>query len=280
MCRRTNWRSTPSPASGSGCRPHSRWPTCAPHSARLQHRWSASCCCSGSPRPWFSAGASGSSCSRWRSLPATSDRWIQPWQQHRCCRARRGANSNRCTRRSRRCFASHAAHSLRTPLAGLSAQLELAHLQASGELKPRLALALDAARRLNGVVAGLLAMARTHGPIAWQQFDARELGKVALGRRIASDVSALEMAAPLHGNLDLLATAVINLVDNAARHGASKVWIQSLPSAQVQQLRVTDDGAHGGQVSVDCADSGAPGFCVQIAWPHTPDAAPDNAPTH
>jgi signal transduction histidine kinase len=222
--------------------------------------------------------------------------------------------------RSEHAFASHAAHSLRTPLAGLSAQLELAHLQASGELKPRLALALDAARRLNGVVAGLLAMARTHGPIAWQQFDARELGKVALGRRIASDVSALEMAAPLHGNLDLLATAVINLVDNAARHGASKVWIQSLPSAQVQQLRVTDDGpgasperlaalrralrsfneqgeinpaiglgltlatavarAHGGQVSVDCADSGAPGFCVQIAWPHTPDAAPDNAPTH
>jgi signal transduction histidine kinase len=216
--------------------------------------------------------------------------------------------------RGEHAFASHAAHSLRTPLAGLSAQLELAHLQASGELKPRLALALDAARRLNGVVAGLLAMARTHSPIAWQQFEARELGQVALGRRIAADLTALETAAPLRGNLDLLATAVANLVDNAARHGASKVWIQSLPSAQAQQLRVSDDGpgvpperlaalrrglrsfseqgeitaavglgltlaaavarAHGGQVSVDCADTGAPGFCVQIAWPYAPDDAP------
>lgn len=216
--------------------------------------------------------------------------------------------------RSEHAFASHAAHSLRTPLAGLSAQLEVAHLQATGELKPRLALALDAARRLSGVVGGLLAMARTHSPIDWQQFDARELGKVALGRRIAVDVSALDTAAPLRGNPDLLATAVANLVDNAARHGASKVWIRSLPAAHVQQLRVSDDGpgvpadrlealreglrrfsetgeitaaiglgltlaaavarAHGGHVSVDCSESGAIGFCVQIDWPHAPIDAP------
>lgn len=216
--------------------------------------------------------------------------------------------------RSEHAFASHAAHSLRTPLAGLSAQLEVAHLQATGELKPRLALALDAARRLSGVVGGLLAMARTHSPIDWQQFDARELGKVALGHRIAVDVSALDTAAPLRGNPDLLATAVANLVDNAARHGASKVWIRSLPEAHVQQLRVSDDGpgvpadrlealreglrrfsetgeitaaiglgltlaaavarAHGGHVSVDCSDSGAIGFCVQIDWPHAPIDAP------
>jgi two-component system OmpR family sensor kinase len=212
--------------------------------------------------------------------------------------------------RGEHAFASHAAHSLRTPLAGLSAQLELAHLQAGGELKPRLALALEAAHRLNGVVGGLLAMARANSPIEWQQFEARELGKIALGRRIAVDLSALETAAPLRGNLDLLAAAVANLVDNSARHGAGRVAIESLPSANGQAIRVHDDGpgvteeqlaalraglrrfdesgeidarlglgltlaaavarAHRGHVSLDCKAPAAAGFCVQIDWPREP----------
>jgi signal transduction histidine kinase len=209
--------------------------------------------------------------------------------------------------RSEHAFASHAAHSLRTPLAGLSAQVEVARLQAPAELKPRLALALDATRRLDGVVGGLLAMSRTHGPVAWQTFAACELGRVALGRRIAVDVSALESAPALSGNLDLLAAAVANLVDNASRHGASTVSLDCPSSASLQAVRVQDDGpgvqrsqldvlrqglrrfsetgeiasnvglgltlaaavarAHAGEVNLDCNVGRQSGFCVRISWP-------------
>lgn len=58
-----------------------------------------------------------------------------------------------------------AAHSLRTPLAGLTAQLEIARTQAPPALHPRLALALDSARRLGGMVEALLAMARAANSI-------------------------------------------------------------------------------------------------------------------
>jgi signal transduction histidine kinase len=210
--------------------------------------------------------------------------------------------------RSEHAFASHAAHSLRTPLAGLSAQLEVARLQAPDDIRVRLSMALDAARRLDGVVGGLLAMSRTHAPLAWQPFAACELGRVALGRRIAVDTKALDAAPALTGNLDLLAAAVANLVDNAARHGATHVAIDCPMSSELQAVRVQDDGpgieraqldvlrgdlrkfnetgeiaagvglgltlaaavarAHGGHVSLDCNVGRPSGFCVRISWPH------------
>ena len=214
--------------------------------------------------------------------------------------------------RTEQAFAAQAAHSLRTPLAGLTAQLEVAKIGAPADMQGRLDQALAAARRLNGVVGGLLALGRAAGPLVWRPFSARELGRVALGGRIEADVSGLDQAPVLQGHLDLISAAVANLVDNAARHGASRVTVTATMDERVQQIRVVDNGpgmppdrlqalrdalvrferhgevadslglgltlaatvarAHGGRVDIDCAGSDTPGFCVQLSWPTT---APD-----
>jgi two-component system OmpR family sensor kinase len=209
--------------------------------------------------------------------------------------------------RNERAFAAHAAHSLRTPLAGLSAQLELARTQAPPPLQARLALAHDAARRLAGVVEALLTMARASGLPQWRRFAPRLLVPVALARRIDVDAAGLEAAPDLDGDADLLAVAVANLVDNAVRHGASHVRLSAHRDDQWQGIEVSDDGpgvdgdrlaalrgalarfeatgevdgslglgltlaasvarAHGGRVDLDCLVRPVAGFRVRLRWP-------------
>ena len=144
--------------------------------------------------------------------------------------------------RSEHAFAAHAAHSLRTPLAGLSAQLEVASAAASAEVAQRIELASAAAHRLAGVVEALLSMTRTTDGAQWRQFDATELATIATGRAVDVDASQLVNAGVLTGDSDLLAVAVANLVDNAARHGARKVRLTANCVADSQAIEVTDDG--------------------------------------
>jgi two-component system OmpR family sensor kinase len=143
--------------------------------------------------------------------------------------------------RSERAFSAHAAHSLRTPLAGMSAQIELLLGRAPDELRPKLQLALDATRRLSGVVEALLTMARSGGAARTREFGAVALAPAALARRIAVDSSRLRTI-ELHGDPDLLAVAVANLVDNAARHGAGKVRMAAGREGSSQWIEVLDDG--------------------------------------
>lgn len=215
--------------------------------------------------------------------------------------------------RSEQAFAAHAAHSLRTPLAGLSAQLEVASIAAPAELAPRLKLATEAAHRLAGVVQALLTMTRTSDTIRRRSFDAVELANVAAGRRIAIDATQLEAAGRLHGDPDLLAVAVANLIDNAERHGAIHARVRAGESGDQQFIEVADDGpglsqdrlaqieralhsydstgeinpalglgltlaltvarAHKGSLSLGCAESARPGLCVRLAWPKAPPDA-------
>lgn len=209
--------------------------------------------------------------------------------------------------RSERAFATHAAHSLRTPLAGLSAQIEVARLRAPDELLPRLDLMQESARRLTGVVEALLTMTRASSPAQWRRFEAQVLARVALARRIEVDASRLADAPALDGDPDLLSVAVSNLVDNAARHGARRVRIGASRDPRMQCIEIADDGpgvtaqrlgalrnalarfdasgeidpalglgltlaaavarAHGGRVGLDCMSTPAPGFCARLCWP-------------
>jgi signal transduction histidine kinase len=212
--------------------------------------------------------------------------------------------------RSEQAFAAHAAHSLRTPLAGLSAQLEVASAAAPAELAARLKLANDAAHRLAGVVQALLTIARASDTIRWQSFDAVELATVAAGHGIEVDAAQLEVAGWLCGDLDLLAVALANLVDNAERHGATHACVRSGASDEQQFIEVEDDGpgmsrerlaqieralqrydsageidptlglgltlaltvmrAHQGSLSLVCQHGARPGLCVRLAWPKAP----------
>lgn len=199
-------------------------------------------------------------------------------------------------------FSEHAAHSLRTPLAGLAAQLEVACASAPAEVQHRLTLALDAARRLNGVITALLAMGRAVGAASPRRFAPAELAGVLAGRQIEIDTSALASAAAITGDIDLLSVALANLVDNAARHGARRAVVSAATAADTHTLSVVDDGpgvpqeqlarlraalargggaelglglalaaavarSHGGALSIESPPAGrANGFAARLAW--------------
>jgi signal transduction histidine kinase len=135
-----------------------------------------------------------------------------------------------------RAFSAHAAHALRTPLAGIDAQLAVALREAPEAMRPRLERARAAAERLQRVVAALIGLFRSGGAAQRQPLDL-----VALAARLPAAALAVEVApgAQVVADGDLLLAALANLLDNASRHGAARVAID-VPAPQC--LRVADDG--------------------------------------
>ncbi|MCA3242983.1 MAG: sensor histidine kinase [Rubrivivax sp.] len=137
-------------------------------------------------------------------------------------------------------FSAHAAHALRTPLAGIDAQLAVAARSAPPELAERLVRVRGAAARLQHVVAALLGLFRSvdgtaslqRGPVQLAALVAR-LPAFALEVQVQGEDS-------LDADADLLSAALLNLLDNAQRHGARHV-ILSLTAAG-HGLQMVDDG--------------------------------------
>ncbi|MDO9074364.1 MAG: HAMP domain-containing sensor histidine kinase [Rubrivivax sp.] len=135
-----------------------------------------------------------------------------------------------------RSFTAHAAHALRTPLAGIDAQLAVALREAPPELQPRLQRVRAAAGRLQRVVAGLLALFRSGVEV---QRVAIDLPHLAARLPVEGLVVQAQAGAAIAADADLLSAALLNLLDNALRHGATTVTL-STPAPQL--LRVQDDG--------------------------------------
>jgi signal transduction histidine kinase len=136
-----------------------------------------------------------------------------------------------------RAFTAHAAHALRTPLAGIDAQLAVALREAPVELRPRLQRVRDAAVRLQRVVAALLTMFRSGVEVERRPLDLAQLvGRLPV-EGLKLETRATEV---IQGDADLLTAALLNLLDNAQRHGAVTV-VLSTPRPGV--LRLEDDGA-------------------------------------
>ena len=135
-----------------------------------------------------------------------------------------------------RAFSAHAAHALRTPLAGIDAQLAVALRECPPALGARLQRVRDGAARLQGVVTALLGLFRTGSPPARKPVDvARLLARLPVaGLQVQVDDPAAVVA-----DADLLAAALANLLDNALRHGAHRVTVHSTASGS---LRLDDDG--------------------------------------
>ena len=138
-----------------------------------------------------------------------------------------------------RAFSAHAAHALRTPLAGIDTQLAVALRDSPPELRPRLERVREAAGRLTRVVAALLAMFRSGVELQWQAIDLSAL----LARLPVEGLEIrVEAAAPLQADPDLISAALLNLLDNAIRHGGRQVVLSLRHEAGQQQLSLHDDG--------------------------------------
>ena len=138
---------------------------------------------------------------------------------------------------SERAFSAHAAHALRTPLAGIDVQLAVALREAPPPLQPRLQRVRDAAARLQRVVVALLTLFRSG-----EQARPQRVELASLFARLPVEGLQVEVApgAALQADADLLSAALLNLLDNAQRHGARHVRV-SLPAPQT--LRLHDDGS-------------------------------------
>ncbi|WP_296530701.1 sensor histidine kinase [Rhodoferax sp.] len=149
-------------------------------------------------------------------------------------------------------FLNDAAHQLRTPLAGVISQTELALLETDPQaLRERLSKVLACAQRSAHLVQQLLSLARNEAEVRLQALDL-----AALAREVARDWTPRALSAGVdlgyegfdslwvQGQAMLLREAVGNLLDNALMY-AGKGSVVTLRVAQVNQqavLEVEDDG--------------------------------------
>ncbi|MFN9504880.1 MAG: sensor histidine kinase [Rubrivivax sp.] len=133
-------------------------------------------------------------------------------------------------------FVAHAAHALRTPLAGIDAQLAVLQREAIGPAAERLGRVRSGATHLQAVVAALIGLFREASSLQRQRIPLAAVLQRWTWPNLAlqADESALLDADP-----DLLTAALLNLLDNCTRHGASQVTVDVLSPTQ---LRLTDNG--------------------------------------
>jgi two-component system OmpR family sensor kinase len=150
-----------------------------------------------------------------------------------------------------RAFLDDASHDLRTPISIVRSELELARMQTADgtELAQALDSSLEEVARLDRLAVNLLVLARTRsaGP---RPSEPVELGQ--LSRRAAQTVSrsrnghvvpvSVTGSAQVRGDEDAIERAVLNLVDNAARHARSRVDVEVSSDADRAVVLVRDDG--------------------------------------
>jgi len=155
---------------------------------------------------------------------------------------------------SERRFTSHAAHEMRTPMAAVRAQAEVARDTGDAALRnAALGRVIEACDRAARLVDQLLTLARVDETAAGAGHVECRLDEIA--RRVLAGQApwamehgtSLELdaqATAVHGDAVLLEVLVRNLVDNAVRHGgpgAVKVTVGATPLGA--QLAVEDCGA-------------------------------------
>lgn len=149
------------------------------------------------------------------------------------------------TRRQRE-FVSDASHELRSPIAALRTLLEVEQAHPGRTDAPRLHTALlGETSRLETLTADLLALARLDeaSPKRREEldFDDLVLEECARPRRVPVDTSGV-VASKVLGDRQSLLHLVRNLLDNAARHAATRVAVAVHRDDDSLVLTVDDDG--------------------------------------
>jgi len=151
-------------------------------------------------------------------------------------------------------FVADAGHELRTPLALLRTELELAlrHSESPEELREAVRRSSEEVERLARLAEDLLLIAgsdRGRLPLQLEPLDPSELLE-SVTRRFEwraeeagrSLHAAAGTAAQVEGDRIRLEQALGNLVDNALRHGEGEVRLTALQVNGVVELHVTDEG--------------------------------------
>lgn len=140
---------------------------------------------------------------------------------------------------SERAFSANAAHALRTPLAGLGAQLALLQRESPAHVQPRIQRAREAADRLSRVVTALLSLFRSGGEISPRRIVlagfVRDLPLPGLVIHVDGDME-------VQADPDLLAAALLNLLDNSVRYGATEAQVSFREEAGAAVIRLLDNG--------------------------------------
>lgn len=146
-----------------------------------------------------------------------------------------------------RAFLADAAHEIRSPLASLRTQLEVAGLHHDAQWREQLPHLVEDSQRLSRLVDDLLRLARLDAgaPLARAAVDLDEIVLTAARRirettDVAVDTSGVS-GARVAGDADALNRVVQNLLDNAVRHARTAVTIALTASDRVT-LTVADDG--------------------------------------
>lgn len=151
-------------------------------------------------------------------------------------------------------FTADAAHELRTPIAALKVQAQVAQRAASdAERQPALAKVIQACDRTARLIDQLLTLARIE-PAHWRERSA-SVDVHALAAGVAADLAPLALqrgidlvlegeAAMVDGHADLLAVLLRNLLDNAIRYAPdrSQVRVRAERAAGGVRLHVIDQG--------------------------------------
>jgi len=152
-------------------------------------------------------------------------------------------------------FVTDAGHELRTPLALLRTELELAlrHGGSAAELRRAVRSSANEVDRLSQLAEDLLLVARADAgqlPLRRDHIDATQLLVLVIARfqwRTDESDRILTMAAPptleLYGDRLRIEQALGNLVDNALRHGRGSIHLSARSNNGMIELHVEDEGA-------------------------------------
>jgi heavy metal sensor kinase len=152
-------------------------------------------------------------------------------------------------------FVADAGHELRTPLALLRTELELAlrHAETTEDLRKAVRVSSDEVSRLAQLADDLLVLARFDRgqlPLKLEPLEASELLATVASRfewRAQEAGRPIRTTAPrglrLHADRIRLEQALGNLVDNALRHGEGEVRLSAAAVGDCVELHVVDEGA-------------------------------------
>jgi signal transduction histidine kinase len=142
-------------------------------------------------------------------------------------------------------FVADASHQLRTPLALLTAELELAlgRARSADELRDALRSAAGTTERLSRLSEDLLLLARSDDGRVPLKAEETDVAEVAY--RMAGRYGARVEAEPLVLRVDplRLEQALTNMLDNAVRHGGGDVTLTARNQNGSIELHVLDKGA-------------------------------------